>query len=157
MKYSKLVLIVLIILAFSTVSAANNNKVIYENYNESPDISSPLNPRPSFSQNLDNINSIFSAKLNNYNNSGYFPQIYESSFQATYYALHALNATEKLGEINQTKIVNYIMTHYNSSSHIFMDKYAYRYLDTDISKAYYPLSSVLEVNCYAILSLDLSK
>ncbi|MHA1660817.1 MAG: prenyltransferase/squalene oxidase repeat-containing protein, partial [Promethearchaeota archaeon] len=112
-------------------------------------------PQTASCENNDNIESIFSAKLSNYSDLGYFPQIYESSLQATYYAIHALNTTEKLGEINQTKIVNYIMTHYNSSSHIFMDKYAYRYLDTDISKVYYPLSSVLEINCYAILSLDI--
>jgi hypothetical protein len=36
-----------------------------------------------------------------------------------------------------------------------MDKLAYRYLDTDFTKAFYPLSSVLEVNCYAVLSLDI--
>jgi len=151
-KYSKLVLIALVIVVFSTLFAANNNKIIYEEHNGS---SPQFGPHPSFNQNLDNIESVFSAKLNNYSDLGYFPQIYESSLQATYYALNILNATEKLGEINQTKIVNYIMTHYNSSSHIFMDKYAYRYLDTDISKVYYPLSSVLEVNCYAVLSLDI--
>ena len=155
MKYSKLVLIVLVVLVFSTISAANNNSIIYEDYNESPDIFSQLKPHNSFSQTLDNIDSIFSAKLDNYSSLGYFPQIYESSLQATYYALHVLNAIEKLDEINQTKIVNYVMSHYNISSHMFMDKYAYRYLDTDISKVYYPLSSVLEVNCYAILSLSM--
>ena len=105
--------------------------------------------------NAEIIEEIFDAKLDNYSNLGYFPQVYEPSLQATYYALHALNTIDKLNEINQTKIVNYVMSHYNTSSHVFMDKYAYRYLDTDISKVYYPLSSVLEVNCYSILSLDL--
>ncbi|KKL91860.1 hypothetical protein LCGC14_1890470, partial [marine sediment metagenome] len=35
-----------------------------------------------------------------------------------------------------------------------MDKYAYRYLDTDFSQVYYPLTSVLEVNSYAVLALE---
>ncbi|MCK4781131.1 MAG: hypothetical protein KAT57_13105, partial [Candidatus Lokiarchaeota archaeon] len=47
------------------------------------------------------------------------------------------------------------MSHYDSNSHIFMDKYSYRYLDTDFSQGYYPFTSVLEVNCYALLSLDI--
>jgi len=49
------------------------------------------------------------------------------------------------------------MSTYNSSTHLFMDKYAYRYLDTDFTQDshYRPLTSILEVNCYAILSLEL--
>ncbi len=104
-------------------------------------------------ENYDNLNDIFNAKLNQYNSLGYFPQNYESSLQATYYALYILDSIGKLDTINKTAISNYIMAHYNSSTHIFEDKYSYRYLDTDFNKEYFPLTSVLEINCYAILSL----
>ena len=59
----------------------------------------------------------------------------------------------ELDTINQTAIIDYIMAQYDENSGLFMDKYAYRYLDTDFSQTYYPYTSVLEVNCYAILSL----
>lgn len=40
---------------------------------------------------------------------------------------------------------------------MFIDKYAYRYLDSDLTdfENIYPYSSLLEVNCYALLSLDI--
>ncbi|KKL28373.1 hypothetical protein LCGC14_2375790, partial [marine sediment metagenome] len=60
----------------------------------------------------------------------------------------------KLDQAEKTDIIDYIMEHYNESSGLFMDKYAYRYLDTDFSQIYYPLTSVLEVNSYAVLALD---
>ncbi|MFX1385435.1 MAG: hypothetical protein ACFFBP_23705, partial [Promethearchaeota archaeon] len=49
-----------------------------------------------------------------------------------------------------------IMAHYNETSHIFMDSYAERYLHTDFSSVnYYPTPTLLEVNCYAFLSLEI--
>ncbi|TFG11389.1 MAG: hypothetical protein EU535_07285 [Promethearchaeota archaeon] len=113
------------------------------------------NPSLSTTNNYDNIEAIFNEKLNDYNSHGYFPHIYEPSLQATYMALYILDTLGRLDQIDQTRIINYIMSHYNASAHIFMDKYAYRYLDTDIDLAYFPWNSILEVNCYAILSLDL--
>lgn len=110
---------------------------------------------PQISSNNEIIDSIFNEKVLEYYDLGYFNQIYESSLQATYYALYILDILGKLDQINQTEIVNYIMSHYESSSHRFMDSLAYRYLDTDFSQIYYPLSTILEVTCYAILSLDI--
>jgi prenyltransferase beta subunit len=109
----------------------------------------------SSSNNFNNLESILDEKISDLNNLGYFPQIYQPSLQATYYALFILDAIGKLQQVDQTTIVNYIMSNYNSSSQIFMDKYAYRYLDSDFDFTYYQLSTVLEVNCYAILSLDI--
>jgi len=100
-----------------------------------------------------NLKTSFQSKLDQFNSSGYFSQIYESSLQATYYGLYILNALDELEIINTFKVVEYIMSNYNTSSHTFMDSYAYRYLDTDFSQRFYPYSSILEVNCYAILSL----
>jgi len=101
------------------------------------------------------INEIFNNKANSYEDDGFFPQLYEHSLQATYYGLFILNAIAKLEVANESKIISFIMSHYNSSSGLFMDEYAYRYLGTDFSYTYYPLSTVLEVNCYALLSLSL--
>ena len=105
--------------------------------------------------NYDIIEEVFTDKLSEYASLGYFSQIYEPSLQATYYAIYILEALGMLDQINQTAIVNYIMAQYNANSHIFMDKYSYRYLDTDFSQCYYPYTSVLEINCYALLSLSI--
>ena len=113
------------------------------------------NPELSSLGNNDIINSIFDARKSNYSNVGYFPQIYEPSLQATYYALYVLDVIGKLNYINQTEIINYIMSHYEISSNRFMDTLSYRYLDTDFSKTFFPLNSILEVNCYAILALNI--
>ncbi|MFX1375188.1 MAG: hypothetical protein ACFFA0_05195 [Promethearchaeota archaeon] len=106
--------------------------------------------------NYDNINSIFTRKIADYNAYGFFPQLYEPSLQATYYGLYILDVLGKLEQVNETQIIDYIMNTYNSSSHLFMDKYTHRYLDTDFTKQFrYPLTSLLQIHCYGILSLDL--
>ncbi|MFX1260195.1 MAG: prenyltransferase/squalene oxidase repeat-containing protein, partial [Promethearchaeota archaeon] len=112
-------------------------------------------PQLSTDENYENLEAIFDTKINNIDSLGYFPQIYESSLQATYYGIYILDALGKLDDIDQITIVNYIMDHYNSSSHIFMDDYSYRYLTTDPDISIYSYASLLEINCYAILSLNL--
>jgi prenyltransferase beta subunit len=101
------------------------------------------------------INEIFDDKASNYETKGYFTEHYEPSLQATYYGLSILSSLGKLDTINESRMISYIMSYYNSSSGIFTDEYSSRYMGTDFSHAYYPLSSVLEVNCYALLSLSL--
>ena len=122
---------------------------LFEGLSEEVEISSMVN--------YNNMNSIFSEKINDYTTYGFFPQMYESSLQATYYGVYILDAIGKRDRLNATQIINYIMSTYNISTHIFMDKYAYRYLDIDFTQEtpYFPLTSILEVNCYAILSLQL--
>jgi len=125
-------------------------------YNNNEFISQETSPKVSTGANYHNLESVFNAKLNQISSLGYFSQIYESSLQATFYALYVLNATGTLGTIDQAEIVNYIMSHYNETSHTFMDSYAERYLHTDFSDVnYFPTPSLLEVNCYAILSLHI--
>jgi len=114
-----------------------------------------LLPKVAAGENAQIIEDIFSAKLSEYSTNGFFNQIYEPSLQATYYALYILKALDKLESINQTAMVDYIMAYYNTTTHIFTDDYAYRYMDTDPNIAYYPFTTLLEVNCYAILSLAL--
>jgi len=114
-----------------------------------------LNPKISSIDNGGDIEAIFERKLNDYDNLGYFPQIYESSLQATYYGLYILEALGKICDINQTKIVDYILDHYSEDLHIFTDEYTNRYLNMNFPQMYYPLSSMLEIHCYAVLSLDI--
>jgi len=113
-------------------------------------------PKLSFSNGNDEIiDEIFEAKLDNFSTFNYFPHFYEPSLQAIYYVLYILNKLDRLDQINKTKILNCITSYYNESTHLFSDKYSQRYLDTDFSQIYYPLSSILEVNCYAVLSLEI--
>ncbi|KKK49692.1 hypothetical protein LCGC14_3132510, partial [marine sediment metagenome] len=101
------------------------------------------------------INQMFNQKLSEYANEGYFSTIYESSIQATYYALYILDALGNLDQVNSSEILTYLLKYYDPTTNLFMDKLAYRYLDTDFSQTYYPLSSVLQVNSYAVLSLSI--
>jgi prenyltransferase beta subunit len=116
----------------------------------------PKNVKPSSLTNFNNINSIFDDKINDFSIYGFFPQIYEASLQAMYYGLYILDSIGKLEIVNKTQMVKCIMSTYNEESNVFIDSYALRYLDTDFTEStVYPLTSLLEVNCYAILSLDL--
>ena len=105
--------------------------------------------------NLDFINEIFDSKSADFSSNGYYPQIYYDSLQATYYALFILDSIGKLDEINQSQVITYIMSHYNSISHQFVDSSAKRYLSSIIPGLHIPLTTLLEVNCYAVLSLDI--
>ncbi|MHA2132179.1 MAG: hypothetical protein ACW99L_19580 [Promethearchaeota archaeon] len=120
----------------------------YDEINNNPKISTQKT-------NYEIIEEIFTQKLLQYSSTGYFTQLFESSLQATYYALYILDAVQKLEEINQSQVLKFIMSNYDVNSQIFIDRYANRYLDTDFSQVYYPLTSVLEVNCYAFLSLGI--
>jgi prenyltransferase beta subunit len=112
-------------------------------------------PQTSDMSNLDIIQAIFDSKNNEYASKGYYPEIYSSSIQATYYALSILKAIGKLNEIDQQEVVDYIMSFYNSSSCQFLDENAWRYLASEIPRLYLPLSTLLEVNSYAVFSLSM--
>jgi len=105
--------------------------------------------------NLEIIESIFDSKYDDYSTYGYYPQVYSDSLQATYYALSVLDSIGKLSEIDQGEVSNYVMSFYNSSSHKFVDSSAKRYLASIIPGLYMPQTTLLEVNCYAVLSLDI--
>jgi len=105
--------------------------------------------------NLEILQAFFDAKNSDFATYGYYPQIYSGSLQATYYALYVLDAIGKLGGIDQQTVINYVMSFYDSSSHIFSDENSDRYLASKIPGRYYPLSTLLEVSCYAVLSLDI--
>ena len=105
--------------------------------------------------NLEILEAIFDAKNADYATYGYYPQIYSGSLQATYYALYVLDAIGKLGDIGQQAIIDYILSFYNSSSHLFSDKNSDRYFASKIPGRYYPLSTLLQVNSYAVLSLEI--
>jgi len=132
-----------------------NNPVLIQDQLEDTQKNLELAPKTSSKDNYETIESIFTQKLTDYSQLGYFPQYYEPSLQATYYALYILEAVGLLNQIDQGHILDYILSHYNEETHIFMDKYSYRYLDTIFPNMYNPYTSVLQVNCYAILSLEI--
>ena len=125
---------------------------------DTPDIGIDINLdnlRSSDGTNREIIESIFDSKNDDYSTYGYYPQIYSDSLQATYYALSILDFIGKLSEIDQGEVSSYIMSFYNSSSHQFVDSSAKRYLSSEIPILYLPLTTLLEINCYAVLSLDI--
>ncbi len=163
MKKTKIIVLVLMIVVCQIIFTFQINKVKYrvdsdydqQYYDERVESRTKNQPKISTCRNIDNIEAIFDRKLSDYELYGYFPQIYEPSLQATYYGLYILDILGNIAEINKTTITNYIISTYNQESNLFFDDYSYRYLDTDFSQAYYPLTSLLEVNCYAILSLNI--
>mgnify|MGYP006283746257 CR=1 FL=1 len=126
------------------------------NYNYHNTHPMPINTSSTVNMtNAEIIDEIFTKYIDHHGEYGYYPSYYTPSMQGTYYALSILSALDRMDSINQSHLSKYIMDHYNASSGIFMDDYARRYLDTDFSMRYYALSSLLEVNAYAILSLHL--
>ncbi len=105
--------------------------------------------------NLDILQNVFDAKNDQFTNFDYFSEIYESSLQATYYALYILDSIGSLSQIDEQKITDFIMSHYDFNSGLFSDKLSNRYLDTTSLDLSLPWSSLLEVNLYALLSLDI--
>ncbi len=154
MKIKKLIFSIIIVLLFVCFSTCIMPKKI--NYSEifsNSDMDGSL--QTSSKTNGEIIQEVFSAKNVQFRDLGYYTQMFESSLQATYYGLCVLETIGKLGGINSSEVLTHIMSFYDSDSNLFMDKYAYRYLDTDFSQVYYPLNTQLEVNCYAVLSLNL--
>jgi prenyltransferase beta subunit len=154
-QYKLCVLLILSILGIVLVSSINHLSgqisSQYIVYTEIPSQDLTI----SADDNSDLLESIFDSKILDYNNKGFFPKIYDPSLQATYYALYTLNSVGKLHEINQSEVTEYIMDLYEESNTRFMDTLAYRYLDTDFAKVYFPLNTILETTCYSILSLNL--
>jgi len=139
-------LVLIVVLAYFSISVAIPNEREYENFNLLA---------LSDASNLEILQSVFDAKNADYATYGYYPQIYSGSLQATYYVLYVLDAIGELGDIDQQAIIDYIMSFYNSSSHIFSDENSDRYFASKIPGRYLPLSTLLQVNCYAVLSLDI--
>ena len=147
----------IVILTLSVFIQASNSKIMYNQKSGVSEIPFRLEgiPKASVVNNFDSVEEILDLVLDDYSSSGYYPQIYRPSLQATFYALYILDAVGRIATIDHTKISDFIMSHYDSNSKIFMDDYSRRYLDIDLSKTYYPYTSLLEVNSYAILSLEI--
>ncbi len=148
---------VLAIILVSQITPLNNTPTKFPFHESVPH---PLNElQLSTGEGYDVINEMFDEKYNEFIAQKYFSQSYESSLQALYYALYVLNALNKLNIINHTTILNYIISCYNEAFEHFADSYAQRYLQTNFSitnyLGYFQFPSLLEVNCFAILSLDI--
>ncbi|MEJ2251482.1 MAG: hypothetical protein P8Y97_17735, partial [Candidatus Lokiarchaeota archaeon] len=127
------------------------------NVEQIPYKSSPFQPKPNQDtpDNQDIIDEMRQSKVDQYQANGYFKQSYEPSLRATYYGLYILNTIGRLDVVNQSQITEFIMDHYDQNLGEFSDLYSDRFLDTDFSQDYYPLHTLLETNCYALLSLDI--
>ncbi len=145
-----IIIVLLFVRSIICIAPQKNNYSEAMQYN---DVNSSL--KTSSTTNGEIIQEVFSAKNSQFQSEGYYTQMFDSSLQATYYGLYVLDTIGKLGDINTTEVLTHIMSFYDPDSKLFMDNYSYRYLDTDFSQVYYPLSTQLEVNCYAVLSLDL--
>ncbi len=145
-----IVLFVVLILAYFSTIGIKSVAVPDGRQNENIDLLAT-----SDTSNLEMLQSVFEAENADYTTYGYYPQIYSDSLQATYYALYVLDAIGKLGDIDQQAVIDYILSFYNFSSHIFSDENTQRYFASKIPGRYYPLSTYLQVNCYAVLSLEI--
>ncbi|MFX1273636.1 MAG: hypothetical protein ACFFBP_13570 [Promethearchaeota archaeon] len=114
-----------------------------------------LTPSISVGTNEDIIDEILDAKIGFFQAEQFFPGLYETSIHATYYAIYTIFTLGKSNMLNENTIIDFIMAHYNNSTALFEDSYSDRYLDTDFNQWYFPLTTLLEVNCYAFLTLDL--
>ena len=151
LKKGLVVIAVLIVIsAYFSATSVNSSPIPGERQNDNFDLLTT-----SDSSNLEILEAIFDAKNAEYATNGYYSQIYSDSLQATYYALFVLDAIGKLGDIDQQAVIDYIMSFYNSSTSQFTDENSNRYLASKIPGRYYPLSTLLQVNCYAVLSLDI--
>ncbi|MHA2184144.1 MAG: prenyltransferase/squalene oxidase repeat-containing protein [Promethearchaeota archaeon] len=101
------------------------------------------------------LSQALNVKKNNFTEKTYFPEYYQSSIHSTYYALYILEAIGKFDNIDIEAYSTYFLSFYDEGSQRFIDEYALRYLDMDPLFAYYPYTSLLEINCYAVLSLGL--
>ncbi|MBY9007897.1 MAG: hypothetical protein KGD63_14240 [Candidatus Lokiarchaeota archaeon] len=101
------------------------------------------------------IEDILDGWIANYSENNYFSQEYIPSLQGTFYALYIFEALDKLDIINQTNIGNYVLDQFNDDYNFFIDDYVNRYMDQNYNWEFYPLTSILEINCYAILTLDI--
>jgi len=103
--------------------------------------------------NNDFLNDVMDDKLSDYAAYDFFPTYFEESLQSNFHALMSFSALGRMDMVNQSEMVNFIMDHYDSQLGYFIDEYAIRYLDTNFDEYFIPLNTLLEVNCYAILSL----
>ncbi len=104
--------------------------------------------------NLEIVQEAFDALAINYDSNGYYPELWEGTIRADYYATSVAKRLDKLDEIDSSAIKAHIMSFYDPASGAFADDYANRYLDTDFDLFYFPLSTLLQTNCYAVLALD---
>jgi prenyltransferase beta subunit len=147
------IVILIIVMVITPILLSSNISKNYA-FTKNQDIIDTINTSDEES-NSDIIDKMIDNYIAEYDSNEYFPSSYEPSLQGIYFSLSILDSLDKLNSINQTEITQVIMSYYEANASIFIDEYAKRYLDTDFEMKYYPLSTLLEVNCYAVLSLEI--
>jgi len=163
-KKHKIVVVLVIIVLFivlaiswrgssSTIPFQSQPRIIGEDVFPRDDLSGDARLPVSSSSNQELIDLILDMKVANFSKNGFYPTFYESSLQSIYYYLCVVKGLGFLGDVNNSRLIDIIMSYYDTQQGIFMDSYSYRYLDSTVM--YYYLTSVLEVNCYVVLSLEM--
>ena len=78
-------------------------------------------PYTSSSSNYHLIEDIIDDKLEKFATQGYFSQIYEASLQSIFFSLEILDSLNRLYTINESAIVNCIMSYYSQEEQYFID------------------------------------
>ncbi len=158
-KTKSLMLIIAMLMVFS-LPVKSSHPVLQESsvrsdiHADKDSLENELSPSSSLDYDHDALDAVFSEKLTQYGEHGRFDQIYQPCIMSTYHAVYTLYTIGKLSTISKNDTIDFIMRYYNESTGLFMDEYALRFLDMDYYD-YYPLSTLLEVNCYAMLILDI--
>ncbi len=100
------------------------------------------------------LQAVFDELDSFYSTNAYYPETWDGSIRSDYYAVYIANSLGKLAEVDTAAVKTHLMSFYNPATNVFVDEYARRYLDTDFDLEYYPYCSLLETNCYAVLTLQ---
>ncbi|MHA1413544.1 MAG: prenyltransferase/squalene oxidase repeat-containing protein [Promethearchaeota archaeon] len=144
------VLFLVIMPVFSMLNPSKFQKNTFLYDNNSKDMR-----KSSFNDNNDILSDVLTSRIQEFEENGYFKQNYRPSLQSIYHAIFILDSVGKLNAINESSLISFILSFYDNYTNSFIDDYAKRFLDTDFSLYYYPLNTLLETTCYAVLTLNL--
>ncbi len=150
-KYFVMILVFCAINTSIMIRCLESDKLVNTDINTRHDLQIHLST-PGYNQS--DLDELLDGRLSDYNLYGCFQEHYTPSIRDTYFALYALDAIDKLDQINESIILNYITAHYNSTNNEFQDSYSLRFYDLVDSEAFYQNSPLLTY-CYAVLSLDI--
>ena len=126
-----------------------------DNYKKTNSIGDIFPKLASNSSNRDTIQYILDNAVSEYASLGYYPSLYRPSITGTFYTVYILEAIGRLGMINQTEVIDYIMAHYNTTTKIFSDDYSKRFMEIESADSKFRYTSELITNCQAVWTIQL--
>jgi len=110
----------------------------------------------SSASNRENIDDVLDLKINEYLANGYFSTVHEASLRDTYHGVYSLYVLGMAYQLDVNDVLDYVMSCYDDNSGFFSDCYSTQYLNTyEFVSDSHPFTSLLQANCYAILTLEL--